>query len=784
MPSSARTHLGATLLLGGISLFLFRDAIFHGEVFVGRNDRIRNVIPFYYEASQALRDGNWGGWTSRSLCGMPLLGNPVTFYLYPPNLLVCLLMPKAIAWGLGIRIACELFLAGLGWYLFFLRWTASSTSAVLCALCGMLNSSSTEAANYGTLGTSMTWFPWVLWALGAIDQGSTGKRIALTSLFLSLQWLGGMSQYNAYHLIFYIVWATLAGGREGRRRRLTVLSGAILLSLGLTALQWIPAVLQILSSNRTHVSLLESRQRYGQFRCGIVRFWMPYFFGTDDNFPRLLGSGSVHSIAEMYPIYPGLLASLASLWTLPRFRSSRVWPWLLLMLLSTLVVGGTPATAIPYYLFLGTDLRHSQCNLFIPLGAALLMAEGLKQIDDLPQRRRRRFPLALGSLTIAALLLTADPILKSFLSFFPPEIPKGIVSLPTWEERARSALLTLALSSGALAVWTGGWTWERIGTPLFRLGLIVFSAADLTWAAHHSLLPRSCPEESLYPPNATASFLSSRPDLDRYRVHIQPLKLPWPAAGSILHDGERTYRPNLNMPYGIPDPNGYTPTIETHYSQLLGEGEPLPRQRLLSITNPHLLDRLAVKYIVHDRQDPLAKIRTGFRTIFEDGERIVRERTSPVPRFQLIRHALYFSDDRRLLQELLEGKHDPRSTVLLMEGEPALEPSPLASGEESPDRLEVTQTHEGLIRGTAETACPAFWVVRDSGWNGWKAEVNGKPAPILRADYAFRAIPLPAGRSEIVLRYHPPYLPGLIGLTGASAIAYLLLLKSSGKSHA
>ena len=39
---------------------------------------------------------------------------------------------------------------------------------------------------------------------------------------------------------------------------------------------------------------------------------------------------------------------------------------------------------------------------------------------------------------------------------------------------------------------------------------------------------------------------------------------------------------------------------------------------------------------------------------------------------------------------------------------------------------------------------------------GWKATVNGQDVEIMRANYALRAVPIPAGKTRVELDYRPP----------------------------
>src|SRR5437773_5974303 len=97
---------------------------------------------------------------------------------------------------------------------------------------------------------------------------------------------------------------------------------------------------------------------------------------------------------------------------------------------------------------------------------------------------------------------------------------------------------------------------------------------------------------------------------------------------------------------------------------------------------------------------------------------------------------------------------DPRETVL-MRHDPlrALPPGPrqpFMAAEwisTDPDRPALLVT----------TRAPGLLVVADAWMPGWTATVDGRPAPVLRGNYAQRVIPLPeSGRHTVVMDYRPP----------------------------
>ena len=60
--------------------------------------------------------------------------------------------------------------------------------------------------------------------------------------------------------------------------------------------------------------------------------------------------------------------------------------------------------------------------------------------------------------------------------------------------------------------------------------------------------------------------------------------------------------------------------------------------------------------------------------------------------------------------------------------------------------------------------------------DGWKAQVDGAPAEVLRADWTLRAMALPAGGHDIVMRFEPDSYRIGAGISRASSITLILLL--------
>jgi hypothetical protein len=170
------------------------------------------------------------------------------------------------------------------------------------------------------------------------------------------------------------------------------------------------------------------------------------------------------------------------------------------------------------------------------------------------------------------------------------------------------------------------------------------------------------------------------------------------------------------------------------------------------------------------------------------GGRLVLERASPPLRIWAVPHAPWASFARSVTT--VPG---PRAALAALQ-------RLVASGDDGEVVVEAPQAPQAgagrvlaVARGTeslrveAESLTGALLVVRDAFWPGWRAWIDGAEVPIRPADLLVRAIPWPAGRHVLEMRYEPPelrvgWLLSALGaaVTGAFAVPAVRRRRSGG----
>jgi hypothetical protein len=118
---------------------------------------------------------------------------------------------------------------------------------------------------------------------------------------------------------------------------------------------------------------------------------------------------------------------------------------------------------------------------------------------------------------------------------------------------------------------------------------------------------------------------------------------------------------------------------------------------------------------------------------------------------------------------LVDPGFDPRSEAVLAGAAPASG----AEGGRGTARIVARTTDTLAVE--AQLSVPGILVVTEAFDEGWRAEVDGRAAEVLRANGLFRGVRLGAGEHAVRFRYRPAAALAGCALSGAGLVAAAVL---------
>ncbi|MBN1437904.1 MAG: YfhO family protein [Anaerolineales bacterium] len=730
-------------LLAAVLVFLFAPVLLGTRVIFWGLPLLQ-FAPWHETAKQTLLAGYLPLWNPWLGMGAPLLANAQSALLYPPNWIL-LIVP--VEYGQGLLMVAHLLWAGIGMAKLSRRLGIGLLGQAASGLAFMLSGYLASRAWFLSINASVAWLPWIVLASERALRKEKGILDLRLALALCLQWLAGHWQTAWYTWWIAVGWmavravADRPAGKALVRAGLRML-GASLAAALLGAAQFIPTAAYWLNSQRASGVDPEAALTYSFWPWRLVTLVAPNFFGNPAH-------GDYWGYANYWEdaVYIGLLPlglAVSALVDRLRRRGAAGFPYGYLAALAgfSLLLGLGKNTPVFPFLFAHVPSFNffqapSRMTIGFVFALCLLAAAGAQRWQQSASTSWR----TAANIGVASAAALAAGIAATYLAFirrdtFAPSVAAtgGIGILI-----ALLALLKyLAKRRPPLARWVA-----PAAAALIALDLGL-AAAGLVPTAPPSLYREENPAAA-----GIAATLGERriymPEAIRYELMYHRAFLFRIFAGlADWMDVRRWELPNVCILDSLPAADNFDSFVPRRYAVLVREVETLPaelRDRLLG-----MMDVGAVWEWPPGDGDPTLRYLSG------------GARAWGVCRAQW---ALGGED---ALRAVTAEQFDPARTVILEAG----------SGEEgtdcaSPPRVEIAAGADpNRVRIEVDFAQDGFLVLADVNDDGWQAFLDGERVPNLQADYAFRAVRVPAGRHTVEFRYAPPaFWGGALASVGA-----------------
>ena len=731
-------------------------------------------------AAASLRAGQgFPLWNPYMFGGMPYVAAMHGDIFYP-TFLLRMVMPTdaAMTWGFILHV----FLAGLFSYLFLRAQGLGFFGALVGGLAYMLAGNVAALVSPGHDGklflTALLPLTLLLLTRGVRD----GRAWAWGALavVIGLAVLSPHPQLLQYLLLvagafaLFVAFTRGAGDEKLARpiaiRRLAYALGAVLLGGAMGAIQYFPVREYVPWSPRAGGKGWEHAVSYSMPPEELINTYLPQFSGILDNY---WGRNGIHLHSE-YVGAAVLVLALLSFAGNAAVRRRFVWFWSAVLVVATLwALGGyTPFYRLVYALVPGTKYFRAPSTMLyvVSFAIAVLAAVGAERL--LAGRVRPRY--AVGWLAFAALvgvLATAGAFTNLALGIAGPqylpilEANAPAVTLGAW----RSFLAVAAVCALALLVSRG-----RLRPVHAAWALAAVVTLDL-WSVLRRYWTFSPPAAQLYAGDAVTQYLQ-RDTLPGRVVPLAVEQLSGPGRDPYFGSGDG--RATGLMVHRIRSAVGYHGNELGRYDQLTGWGANWPQQ----VTNPNFRRLANIRYLLTNVPEvPLegmTRVLGPVRNVHGTQEYLFAF-PGDNPAAWVATMAVKAADDA-VYGTVLDPRFDLRS-VALFDTAAAVPSQPVPTQQPAPSdvRASVRSYAPGRITVDLDRPAPAnaALVVSENFYPGWTATVDGRPAPIGRADFTLIGVTLPPGARRVELAFtSATYESGKLVTLVALGIAGLLTI--------
>lgn len=741
------------LLLIAIAGALFADVLFGGSGFAQR-DLFGNHYAFKYTVRETVARGGFPFWNRFISGGQPLAANPEYELFYPPQWLI---FARSYRFGFHLHILVHVAIALAGMFGLLRALRISRAAAVFGALSFGLGS-----FLLGAMPVLPPFFVWS-WAplcflvvLRALERPSA-RRMATAALVAAMQ----LVVFEAVSIL--AVWLLVIAGavfwcsqtqREAPPAFRTIALIAAAAAL-IAAVVIVPAIDHARDSIRSRGITFANAADFSMTPTRPMELLVPHLFGASD--PMKDAFWATVLFRRGLPFFGSIFCGFAVTIFLLAGVLSRTRGWIFVV----------STTAIAWVLAIG---EH-----FPPLFHALYSMGFFKSL---------RYPEKFFAVAVIVIVVFAAAVADRFLA---GEVTRPVMLAAGIVAAANAALAIVTFAPAFPRLFASVWGAEQIGKAVAAHSLWTFDALlAIAWlaflAAGRVRRPRAWLLAGLcllvLDLGRAANDVASRVPPSFFTLPPAEAALrPDSNVYSVFHRGDWTFTaargmqmaalPSLWLSRDALMP--YTPVLGNHYSTLeadWGETALLPTHALL------------------DELRSLAKVTprwsTAIMTLANVGKVIDYRRPvgpesleSAVPvaigDFRWRQPRYFFATSLVPIADFttcVQTNPAPMATAFIDGPAARAAAGRVLAASESPNGAVLDVDASG----------PAFLVMTVTRHKYWQITIDGRPVPVVAANFAYQGVQVPEGRHRVIMRYRNPLViaSGVVSLVALLAAAVAL----------
>jgi hypothetical protein len=709
--------------------------------------------------ASSLARGESPFWTPNVFAGWPQIADPQSLIFSPLHFALAALDPTPSFRKVDLVTFAYLFAGGLGLMLFFRDRGWHPAGAAIAALIFAFGGSAASRLQHTSEIISLSYMPIALWLLARTLERASWHIGLAAGVVIALLIIGRdqVALLGLYALALYvIVWWLDGKGRRARIRSTLLPLAACAITAGFIAI--VPVVLSALlaaDSNRPSVGL-ESAGRGSLHPVHLLMLVFSDLFGAADPNVDFWGPPSPGWREKMSPtglalaqnvgeIYCGILAMIllcgaglarGRMWA----REIRFFPVMLALVLLYALGWYTPAFHLMYELLPGVDLFRRPADATFIIGLLVAINTGYlvhRLLAGTASEPRWLIAVEFGLLAaaVAIAVAVAHEAGKLDVALLPIAIGVGFagvaIALLALTRRlvpgraAAAAVLLCGFTTFDLA-WNNGPN-ESTGLPPSRYQALQPDSSDETVA-----LIRAKLAETLGPDR-------------RDRVELIGIAYHWP---------------DVALAQGFDHLFGHNPLRLRDFALATGVGDTVatPTQRTFAPLFPSYRSVMAnlcgVRFIATGV--PVEEIDTSLRPgdlkfVARTKDAYVYENPRALPRVMIVPDYQIADFDDMIRDGWPDI--DPRRTVLLEQ--PPQAPPRSADSKAVAGSARILRYANTEIDVEVDAPDGGFLVVNDVWHPWWRAELDGRPADILKANVLFRAVQVGPGMHRVHFLFAP-----------------------------